>query len=387
MAERRKPSDDELWRRLEASAPLLEATRTRYRALVPALCAWGWRQRLRAVADIASEVASTDEAVDRALSRALRRAEAEAWPEGSTRRLLDDVSTLRTQLGRAISRRLGREETPGPGLAALLGELIGVSRKVPMSDREPAAQEALGADVTLISELQRFGAALEGLFGRPLTRGQRLPFTLEEFEALLAIWPQGTRALARAWEQIARIDTSGGVQRELTRRSRRAPRRTGQGEATRATALPGPRALVHAAFWSAATEAHLHSLLEVRFAPLQLSVAERIPALRFLLAREVDGAARLDGGPRAALLMLAHELTASPEGRAPLKGGRSQVMAWAADANALQGEEDWRRLRDGLRALASRTFRSALPPIYRVGKRVERAALPERLQDFFTTAE
>ncbi len=379
MAERRPPSHDELLRRLEASAPLLEATRTRYRALLPALLAWGWRQRLRAVADIAGEVARSDEVVERALSRALRRAEAEAWPEGATRELLDEVSTLRTRLGLLISRRLEREEKPGPGLSALLGELIGVPRKVTMGEREPAAQEALRVDPTLIPQLQRFGASLEKLFSRPLTRGERLPFTLEELEVLIESWPEGTRALARGWEQVARIDTTGGVQRELARRAKRAPRGN--------RGLPGPRALVHAAFWSAAADAHLQALLGERFAPVQLVETERISALRFLLAREVDGTARLGGGPRAALLMLAHELTAAPVGRAPLSGGRSQVRAWAAEADALQGHDDWRRVRDGLSALSARTFRSALPPIYRVGKRVERAVLPERLQDFFSAAQ
>jgi hypothetical protein len=63
------------------------------------------------------------------------------------------------------------------------------------------------------------------------------------------------------------------------------------------------------------------------------------------------------------------------------------VRAWAAEADGLEGDEDWRRLRDGLRALAVRSFRSALPPLYRVGKPSEKAALPERLTDFFSGDE
>ena len=149
--------------------------------------------------------------------------------------------------------------------------------------------------------------------------------------------------------------------------------------------MAGPRALVHATFWQGAAEAHLEALLAERFAPVRVASGERTEALRWLLAREVDGAARLAiVGPRGSLLMLAHELTASPQGRASLKGGRAQVRAWASEADRLEVDEDWRRLRDGLRVLAVRSFRSALPPLYRVGKRTEKATLPERLTDFFS---
>lgn len=377
MAERRKPSDEELLSRLEDAAPLLEATRVRYRALIPAIQAWGWRQRLRAVCDIAREVARSDPRVDQALRRATRRADAEAWPEGAARELLEEVTTQRARLNEAVQHRL---EGPGEGLLALLALVIGVPRKVPLGERDAAAHEALQLTDALIPALERFGTALESLFGRPLVRAHRLPFTLTEYDALLAQWPEGTRALAEGWAAVARIDTTGGVERELLRRSKRAPRKS--------RSAAGPRALVHATFWNTAAQAHLQVILAERFSPVELTEAERVPALRFLLAREVDGAARLAAdGPRAALMMLAHELTASPEGRAPLTGGRKQVSAWAARADALAGDEDWRRLRDGLRSLASRSTRLALPPLYRVGKRVERTPLPERLSDFFSPGE
>lgn len=377
MVERRKPSDEELRRKLEAAAPLLEATRTRYRALIPALQAWGWRQRLREVADIAREVARTDDEVRHALERASRRAEAESWPEGEVRTLLQDTTALREKLSEAVTRRLERDAPPGEGLVALLGQVLGVPRQVAMGEREAAAQEALQLDEALIPSLQRFGAALEAVFGKPLTRGQRLPFTLAGYEALLSEFPPGVRALQQGWAQVTRIDTTGGVERELRRRAKRAPKSSrGAG---------GPRALVHATFWRAAAEAHVEAILAERFAPVLLMEDERPAALRWLLARELDGAARLAAkSARSALLMLAHELTASPEGRAPLQGGRAQVRGWAAEADRLEGDEDWRRLRDGLRALAARSFRSALPPLYRVGQPTERAALPERLTDFFS---
>lgn len=376
MAERGGPPDEELRRKLEAAAPLLEATRLRYRALVPALQSWGWRARLRLLADVAREVARTDDELALALARACRRAEVEAWPQGEVRALLEEVSALRAQLGGLVERRLEQPARPGEGLAALLDAVVGTPRAVPMREREAAAQEALQLDPGVVPALQRFGAALEALFGRPFQRARRLPFTLEEYDALLAAWPAGARSLSLGWAQVQRIDTTGGVERELTRRAQRPPRGR-QG-------APGPRALAHATFWRAAAEGQVQALLDERFAPVRLLEEERTTALRWLLARELDGAARLpSGGPRAALLMLAHELTASPEGRAALSGGRAQVRAWAEEADRLEGDPDWRRLRDGLRALSARSFRSALPPLYRVGKRPEREALPERLSDLF----
>lgn len=380
MAERRGPSQEEQRRTLEAAAPLLEATRARYRALLPALTAWGWRQRLRAVAELAREVARTDDEVEQALARARRRAEVEGWPGGAVRTLLEEVARLRTELGVAVERRLERPGRPGEGLGALLGAVLGTPRPVPLGEREAAAEEALTLDQAVVPALQSFGAALEALFGRPLERARRLPFTLAEFDHLLSGWPEGARALAQGWALVQRIDTTGGVARELTRRSKRAPKGK-QG-------APGPRALAHATFWRAAAEARTQALLDERFAPVQLREEERTPALRWLLAREVDGAARLPGaGPRVALLMLAHELTASPEGRAPLRGGRAQVRAWATEADGLEGDGDWRRLRDGVRALSARSFRSVLPPLYRVGHRAEKVALPERLSDLFSAEE
>lgn len=382
MAERLEPSDAALRGRLEASAPLLEATRTRYRALVPALASWSWRQRLRALADLAREVARREAEVEQALSRAQRRAQAESWPPGAVRALLEELGELRSRFSALVERRLGPHELAGPAtpLESLLERVLGAPRKVAMAFREAAAQEALELEDGLITALSQFGTALEGVFGRPLTRGQKLPFTRSQYDALLAQWPEGERVLAQAWARVTRIDTSGGVERELSKRSRRAPK-SGRGP-------PGPRALVHATFWRSAADAHVLALLGERFAPLTLLEGERIDALRFLLAREGDGAARLPGGgPRGALLMLAHELTASPEGRAPLWGGHAQVRAWAALADGLEGDEDWRRLRDGLRALAARSFRSALPPLYRVGKPTQKVSLPERLTDFFSQQE
>ena len=147
----------------------------------------------------------------------------------------------------------------------------------------------------------------------------------------------------------------------------------------------GPRTLVHATFWSDAAEARLQQLVEERFAPVKPTAGERAACVRFLLQRETDGAARLPGeGARVDLLMLAHELTAGPEGRAPLTGGKRLVQRWAGSADALEGDDDWRRLRDALRALTVRSFGRVLPPLYRVGQAKAAVTTPTRLADFFT---
>lgn len=373
-------SDEELLRRLEDAGPLLQATLTRYKALLPALKSWSWKKRLRDLADVAREVALADAQVAQALHRAQRRADAEHWPDGKARSLLEDVSELRVHLELSITKHLEREEPPGTGLLALLDQLLNVPRQVPLGERDAAAHEALSFELDLIPSLESFGAAVERLFSRPLARGKRLPFSLAEYDALLARWAEGAQALGKAWSLVERIDTTGGVERELARRAKRAPKSS--------RGLRGPRALVHATFWNTTAIAHQKTVIDERFAPAQLDEAEHRAAFRFLLAREVDGAAKLElEAPRAELLMLAHELTASPEGRAPLVGGRARVGAWARAADALHEEEDWRRLRDGLRALTARSVGLSLPPLYRVGRKSERAPLPERLTDFFSPGE
>lgn len=372
-----EPSDEAQRRTLEDASALLEATRVQLRALVPALKAWGWEGRLRAVADIARAVARSDAAVARVLERAQRRATVEAWRQGKTLSLLDEVAALRAQLLATLEQRLGEPSSATAGLRVLLRGVVGVPRRVSHGEREAAATEALTLDDELVPTLERLGAALEGVFGRPVQRGQFLPFSLEEYDAARALLAAGAPVLDAAWTAVRRIDTSGGLAPELERRARRAPR-SKQRSPT--------RALVHATFWREFADAQLTTVLAERFAPVGVKPREAVAAMRFLLRRERDGAAVLElPGPRGALLMLAHELTASPAGRARLDGGAGHVARLAAAADALEGrDDDWRRLRDGLRALAVRSSGTALPPLYRVGQSVPaRPRLPERLSDFF----
>jgi hypothetical protein len=397
MAARRPPTDEEYWRRLESAGPLLTAARLRYRALLPAVRAWGWRARLRDLADVARATAAQDAEVVAALERAERRAAQEGWAAGEVRTLLEETRLLRDALTQRASvlsepvlsepvlseRVLSEpvEDRPSPSLSrslhALLSTVIGVPRAVARGDRDAAAAEALSLEPPLSPTLAHLAATLERVFGRPVQRGRPLPFTREEFDDAWAAREAGIAALSRGWAAVRRIDTTGGVERELQRRAKRG------GRSPRA-APDAARALARAAFWSEATDAALDAALAERFAPVQVKPEERAATLRFLLARERDGAARLaEETPRAALLMLAHELAATPEERAPLTGGRAQVHAWAVAADQLVPDDDHRRLLEGLRTLSARTLRGALPPLYRVGRTAERSPPPATLAELF----
>lgn len=377
-------NEAELRRTLEDAAELLDATRLQLSALVPALESWRWKSRVRALSDVAREVVRTERVSRSALARARRRAEVESWPSGPLRHALDELAALFLRLDEVLTER------GFPDLATLVRHLVGVSRAVPLTEREAAAAEVLHPDEPELQVLATFGAALEALFSRPLLRAKRLPFSLVEFDALRAQWAEGHRALEACWARVAALDTTGGVERSLRRRARMAPRAT--------RGHPGPRVFVHAAYWAGFAQAQVNHVVAERFAPVTVRPEEALDAFRFLLAREVDGSASLEpatrdasperlSAPRAALLMLAHELTAVPEGRAPLARGQAQVRAWAEAADALEGDDDWRRLRDQLRALTVRSFGATLPPLYRVGVPTPPPSpVPQRLADFFTVA-
>lgn len=365
-------AEAELRKTLEGAAEQLEAARLRLRALVPALKAWRWESRTRALADVLRSVARDDTVVRHASARALRRAAAERWPKGPTRALVEETATWLTAFDAALEGR------GFPDAATLLRAVVGVPRAVPLTERDDAAAEVLHPDDAELRTLAAFGSALEAVFSRPVERSKRLPFTEAELDALLTQWNAGRQALAIAWARVAAVDTSGGVERALRRRAKLVPKGS-RGHA-------GPRVLVHATFWSDAAEARLQQVVEERFAPVKPKEHERVHCIRFLLQREGDGSARLPGeGARVALLMLAHELTAGPEGRAPLEGGKRLVQRWAESADALEGDDDWRRLRDALRALTVRSFGRVLPPLYRVGQTPAAVSAPTRLADFFTT--
>ncbi|MFZ5442522.1 MAG: hypothetical protein ACOZQL_21105 [Myxococcota bacterium] len=357
--------------RLEEAAEALEATRLRLRALVPALEGWRWRQRLRALSDVARSVVRDDAQSRGLLERALRRAEAERWPAGPTRALLDETRALLDRLEVAL-HALGVDT-----LAAALAQVVGVPRAVPAAERDAAAAEVLEAGDEVVLTLTRFGALLERVFSRPLARELPLPFTLAELDEVLAAQPDGTRALDEAWARVAAVDTTGGVERELRRRALQLPKR-GRGPA-------GPRALVHAQFWWSRADAVREQLVEERFAPVRVAAGERAPCVRFLLQREREGGARLELADvaRAALLSLAHELGGVPAARPPLAGGAARLRRWAREADALEGDDDWRRLREALRHRARAPAGPVVPPLYRVASPRPPARLPERLADFF----
>jgi hypothetical protein len=358
---------------LEGAAERLETALPRVRALVAALEAWRWEVRTRAVATQLRQLAREDAVLRETVARAARRLRAEAWPPGEVRALIEEVQTQLAQLDVALVNR------GFPDLATLRGALTVRPRAVPLEERDEAAAEVLDPEEPEVVLLARFGAALEAVVGRPVERSKPLPFTLAQLEALLGVWKEGRAALLGAWARVAAVDTTGGVERALRRRAQLAPKGA-RGHA-------GPRVLVHAEHWSAAATARLEQLLAERFSPVRLTPDERDDGLRYLLSRERDGAARLRReSPRSELLMLAHELTAIPEGRAPLTGGSAQVLRWAQQADALESDEDWRRLRDALKALTARSFGRPVAPLYRVGQPPHVVNSPTRLADFFTVS-
>lgn len=401
--------------RLEGDVGLFLEARARYVCLSRALRAWRWRRRARALGAVAHEAACTDDAVAAALARAHRRAAREGCPAAALLDLLAEVHARRAELERLVNRRMGtrgaplraglpallehlevarraspragrpsllahfewpRREVASPraGLPSLLAHLGRPRRALSAAARDAAAQDVLSRAPGLIPRLARFGAALEAVACRPPRRAHRLPFTREQLEALLAAWGDGEAALRSAWSAVEHADATGGLSRALAHRARRSLHHG---------LSPGPLALVHATFWRGAAVAQLDAVLGERFAPVLISGAERAAALRYLLARQADGAARFPAGgasARAALLMLAHELSPAQIDRPPLDGGRAQLRAWAAAADQLEGDDDWRRLRDATRVLPARALIEAvpLPPT--------RARWPARLLELFADA-
>lgn len=308
---------------------MLEGARLQYRAVVLALRAWGWRGRLRRVVDVAGEVARRDAEVARHLRRALRRAAVEQWPPGRVTRSLQELASHRATLVGLLA------DEPGTALQALLREVSLAPRIVPAAEWGAVASLALRLEPELLQTLETFGRHLEQVFSRPV---QRLPFSRAEYDALLASWPRGEGALRQAWHELERVDTSGALAHALRSRAAHAPRRQGSGPVD---------VLLRAAFWQATAEARLDAWLDARFAPARVQPSEATAAIRYLLAREEGGAARLEG-PRGALLMLAHELVRGA--RPLLPGGRATLRAWAGEADELRDDPDWHRLRASLGA-------------------------------------
>ena len=113
-------AEAELRRKLEGAVEQLEATRLRLRALVPALKAWRWKSRTLALVDGLRAVALEDSVVRHATARALRRAEAERWPNGATRTLVEETASWLRAFDAALADR------GFPDAATLMRAFVGV---------------------------------------------------------------------------------------------------------------------------------------------------------------------------------------------------------------------------------------------------------------------
>lgn len=351
---------------------MLEAAKLRLAVLVPALQSWRWRTRVREVADIARAVVRSLPELEPLVARARRRASSEGWGKGGLRAVLDEVHGQLQALHAAVAER------EYASLEALVVGTVGLTRKVAIHERETAAAEVLDAEDPLVARLVRFHEEVAKVFGRPRGGARTLAFTYEDHERLRPLWRDGEDALAEAWARIARVDSTGGVERWLRGRAAVAPRQSG-----RVKLKSGPVALAAAEFWRTHALALRTQYVSEHYAPVRVLEDEESEALKFVLARHGDGAAVLGDDARAALLMLAHELMGGAPGRVPLSGGVRRVREWAMLADTLpRDDEDWVRLRESLRVVMSRTVAPVLPPLKRPAgappRKVEQA-----LADFF----
>ena len=372
-----RTADEKAYRvRLEGRAELLEATRLRYRALVPMLQAFRWRRRLLRDARLLREVARVQDEVDEALSAVERRVRLDGWsPDAEVVRCAREVSALRAELEAAVSRRL--EVSSGElGLKGRLERLevrlLTEPRLVLPGQRMSTAVAVLPESLPELRRAHAWSGTLEHLFNRPLTAGARLPFTLEELDALASGWAAGDAAVEAVWQRLASLDAAGTLVRYLRRRARRTPLKP---------PANGAQQLLHAEFWRSMAAFRLTEAIDARVGPLACRDGERFHVLRWLWQRERDEEARLEAREgldegRAGCFELAYEVASAPVRRGAAQWERLSSRARRADA--AQGTADWEALSDQLRLLV-RVLDSptagaprALAPVYRAeGRRPE----------------
>ncbi len=366
--------DDASYRvRLEGRAELLDKTLLRYRALKDMLGAFTWRRRLRRNGPLLREVIAMQPRVDEALGVVEKKARAEEWPPLSatlqTARAVDDLkNTVYRQMGKKLKATAGH--TFSERLAQLERLAVAGPRRVYPGERWKVALEALPAWLPELTVLRDFGELLEALFKRPYLASQRLPYLPAELERLQALWADGDKALASAWERVSVVDTTQGVERSLRKRARRAPNiapRGGRGS----TSSPrnGPELLLRAEFWRTLALSKMREVATDRVSPIQLSDAELLPVATWLAAREHTDLATLKGfePARAAVIQLSAELwlTVHRSGKDPSFWERLYEQAEAAD-QSLSTDADFARLRDNVRLfLAVATGRPSRRPLER----------------------
>ncbi|HLL54534.1 MAG TPA: hypothetical protein VK447_13360 [Myxococcaceae bacterium] len=353
---------EELRRKLEHRAELLDATLLRYRALEGVLRGFFWKEKLRRNGELVRQVAESQPEVDPALESALRRAEVEGWdPRDPTTRCLREVAELRERLAELVTRRLQLDgaELPLAELWSRLEALQAGPRRILPGQRWATAVEVLPRN---LPELLRAGASgdlLEQLFKRPMDAKGPVPLGPEEVESLRQALPQADAALQALWRRVHGCDPSGSLLRFLQKRSRRAPVRPPQ---------TGPEELLRVAFWYDVAHARLREVAELRLSPVQLQDAELVEVVAWLARYDRDPNVRLLPSElippdRVALLELAHELWNGRKGESqgfrlggggvaqakapPIHWDRLRERAWRVDQGA--PSEDVERVRDVLR--------------------------------------
>jgi hypothetical protein len=102
-----RPTPEDVRRRLEGRAEVIETALPRYRKLEGALKGRRWQQRLRKQPSLVAEVLEREAVLPEALERVRRRAESEGWPEDTP--LLQaarELEPLRERLGARVRERL-----------------------------------------------------------------------------------------------------------------------------------------------------------------------------------------------------------------------------------------------------------------------------------------
>ncbi|WP_164002766.1 hypothetical protein [Pyxidicoccus caerfyrddinensis] len=104
---REEHSPEDIRRRLEGGAEVLDVAHARHAALEAVLSSRWWMRRLRASPELVPEWRKHEPVVAEALERVKRRARAEDWPEDTpVRRTLRELEACRTRLEALVRQRL-----------------------------------------------------------------------------------------------------------------------------------------------------------------------------------------------------------------------------------------------------------------------------------------
>ncbi|MFP2906467.1 hypothetical protein ACLESD_15665 [Pyxidicoccus sp. 3LFB2] len=120
---REGPSEEDIHRRLEGRAEVLEAARERSSALESVLGARSWKRGLKARPELVPEWLQHAPAVTEALERTLRRAELEAWPEDTPVLVAARELMERERRLSALARRRLASLAPVSGAPSLEADL------------------------------------------------------------------------------------------------------------------------------------------------------------------------------------------------------------------------------------------------------------------------